>query len=84
MPRLLSLLVLPLVLGACSLTDSINNTLAAASVKFSSADPAYDGPTLSGPDPVTAAALLLLPTSLGGKTKSQVLASYSLVLTFKV
>lgn len=79
-PVHLSLLALPLLLGSCSLTDSIDDVLAVANVKFSSADPAYTGPTLSGPDPVTAAAELLFTS----KTKFDVLGEYSLVLTFHV
>lgn len=49
-PVHLSLVALPLLLGSCSLdsiSSSIDNTLAVASVSFSSASPAYTGPDIS-------------------------------------
>ena len=78
MRRLLSLLALPLVLGGCSITDSINNTLAAASVKFSSADPAYTGPTISGPSLAQAA------IDYAVHDANYVLGEFNLILTFHV
>lgn len=81
MRRLLSLLVLPVVLGACSmdsLLSSAKDTLAMASVKFSSADPAYDGPTISGPTTAQAAADYIIHDA------NYVLGEYNLVLTFHV
>ncbi len=75
-------LALPLVLGACSITDSVansvENTLAVASVKFSSADPAYDGPTISGPSTAQAA------IDYYSHDANYVLGEYNLVLTFHV
>jgi hypothetical protein len=76
--RLLALSVLPLVLGACSITDSINDTIAVASVKFSSDDPAYTGPTISGPSTAQAVIDYALHDA------SYVLGEYNLVLTFHV
>jgi len=84
LPTAILLAASALLLGGCNVLDSIQETLNVLDVKFSSDDPAYSGPTISGPDVVTAAAQLALPVSLGGKTKSQILAEYSMVVTFRV
>lgn len=72
------------ILASCDLGESIQEVLNVASVSFSSADPAYDGPRIGGPSWAVSALALATPTRLGGKTKEQVLGDYYLDLTFKV
>ena len=81
----LALLALPLVLGACSITDSISQQLNTLNVKFSSADTASSGPSVGGPS-ITQATLELAPSYLGGggESISQVEGEYYLVDTFFV
>ncbi len=68
------------MLASCDLGQSIQEVLNVASVSFSSADPAYDGPRIGGPNWAVSA----LALALGGKTKSQIMGEYYLDLTFKV
>lgn len=72
------------LLASCDLGQSIQEVLNVASVSFSSADPAYDGPRIAGPNWAVSALALAAPTYLGGKTKSQIMGEYYLDLTFKV
>ncbi len=68
------------ILASCDLGESIQEVFNVASVSFSSADPAYDGPRIGGPSWSTS----FLNYTLGGMTKNQVLGQYYLDLTFKV
>lgn len=72
------------LLASCDLGESIQEVLNVASVSFSSADPAYDGPRIAGPNWAVSALALAAPTYLGGKTKSQIMGEYYLDLKFKV
>lgn len=72
------------LLASCDIGAALSETLNVFSVKFSSANPAYTGPTVGGPNWAVSAANLLLPLSLGGLTKEQVLGQYTLDLTFNV
>lgn len=68
------------ILASCDLGESIQEVFNVASVSFSSADPAYDGPRIGGPSWSTS----FFNYTLGGMTKNQVLGQYYLDLTFKV
>lgn len=68
------------ILASCDLGESIQEVFNVASVSFSSADPAYDGPRIGGPSWSTS----FFNYTLGGMTKNQVLGQYHLDLTFKV
>ncbi len=72
------------MLASCDLGESIQEVLNVASVSFSSANPAYDGPRIGGPNWAVSALALATPTYLGGKTKSQIMGEYYLDLTFRV
>lgn len=72
------------LLASCDLGESIQEVLNVASVSFSSANPAYDGPRIGGPNWAVSALALATPTDWGGKTKSQVMGEYYLDLKFKV
>jgi hypothetical protein len=80
----LSLLALPLMLGACSITDSLSQQLNIINVSFSAANPASSGPALGGPTVASALVQLLTPVYLGGPTNQQILAEYYLTDTFFV
>lgn len=68
------------ILASCDLGESIQEVLNVASVSFSSADPAYDGPRIGGPNWATS----FFNYTVGGMTGKQVLGEYYLDLTFKV
>ncbi|HQF53954.1 MAG TPA: hypothetical protein PK208_02420 [Fibrobacteria bacterium] len=74
------------ILASCDLGESIQEVFNVASVSFSSADPAYDGPRIGGPSwGVTGAAILAQKMGLpDGKTTDQIMGEYYLDLTFKV
>lgn len=80
------LLAAALGMGAIGLLASCNisETLNVLNVKFSSADPAYDGPTIGGPNWKQTLAQLAVPVSLGGPTNQEILEQYHLDLTFRV
>ena len=80
---LATLAAFPLLFGGCIL-DDWDQTANLFKVSFHSADPAFTGPTISGPSPVELALKLALPTYAGGITKEQALGQYSLVVTFHV
>lgn len=68
------------MLASCDLGESLKEAFAVSSVDFSSADSAYSGPTVGGPSLAESAYAL----SFGGKTRTEVLGTYSLKLVFKV
>lgn len=74
-------------LSSCNLFDSVSEAFNVASVDFSSADPAYTGPTIDGPNVAQAAldySSYKLSSGLTGKSFNQILGSYYLTLTFHV
>lgn len=72
------------LMASCDLGNTLKETFNVFNVKFSSASPAYAGPTVGGPSWVSAAAQMLVPVSMGGPTTTQILEQYHLDLTFRV
>lgn len=72
------------LLASCDLENTLNETFNVFKVKFSSADPAYAGPTVGGPSWANSLVQLALPVSMGGSTAQQIMGQYHLDLTFRV
>ena len=72
------------LMASCDLGQSLNDTLSVFSVKFSAGDTPFVGPTLVGPSVGQSLVDFATPNALGGKSKDQIIATYSLKLLFNV
>lgn len=75
------------LMSSCDFGQSVSEMMNVFSVDFSSADPAYTGPVIEGPNVAQAAldySSYKLSSGFTGKSFNQILGSYYLKLTFHV